>query len=255
MRRSFLVFTALSLLALVWGMNGCATSDTPLPTPDKVNLDKFMGSWFVHGYTPILVDGKAHNAVEHYYLNDDNEVETTYQFRDGSFDGELKTFKPKGFPAEEDESGARWKMQFIWPFKSDYVIVHVSEDYQSTIIGHPSRKYAWIMDRKNSIDEASYKGLLKLLDEAGYDVSIVQRLPQDWSNEAERLKTLKEVGASAPQPFHLGLRPLGSAAPLGRLRHRLIPRRLELRAILVAVLVAIALAAAVAVASSPPSAA
>lgn len=179
-------------------MSGCASPDSPLPTPEKVDLKKFMGSWFVHGYTPILVDKQAHNAVEHYYLNDKNEVETTYRFRDGAFDGELKTFTPKGFPVEEDSSQARWKMQFIWPFKSDYVIVHVSDDYQSTIIGHPGRKYAWIMTRDHEIKQADYDVLLQILEKAGYDTSIVQRLPQDWSSEEDRLENLKKVGASAP---------------------------------------------------------
>jgi len=155
-----------------------------------------MGAWFVHGYTPILVDKKAHNAVEHYYLNEKGRVETTYRFRDGSFDGELKTFTPKGFPDEADP--ANWQMQFIWPFKSDYVVIHLSEDYQSTIIGHPSRKYAWVMTRDHEITEQAYESLLDILKNADYDTSIIKRLPQDWSDVQDRLKTLKEVGASGP---------------------------------------------------------
>lgn len=52
-------------------MNGCASNDVPLPTPDSVNIDQFMGRWYVHGYTPILVDKQAHNAIEHYRLDAD----------------------------------------------------------------------------------------------------------------------------------------------------------------------------------------
>jgi apolipoprotein D and lipocalin family protein len=179
-------------------MTGCATPKPPLPTPEKVDLEKFMGTWFVHGYTPILVDKRAHNAVEHYYLNAENEVETTYRFRDGSFSGELKTFTPTGFPRPEDPSGARWQMQFIWPFKADYVIIHVSEDYQTTLIGHPNRKYAWIMDRSTEMEDAVYEQMIAKLEAAGYDRSIIQRLPHDWSNETERLENIENIGASAP---------------------------------------------------------
>lgn len=192
------VFTSLALLASIWLVTACASSNPPLPTPEQVNLEKFMGAWFVHGYTPILVDKEAHNAVEHYYLNEKKRVETTYQFRDGGFDGELRSYTPKGFPVEDDASGARWKMQFIWPFKSDYVIIDVSDDYQSTIIGHPSRKYAWIMSRSRELADKAYAAQLQKLEDAGYDSSIIQRLPQDWSNEEERLKKLKEVGATGP---------------------------------------------------------
>lgn len=198
MRSRLFTFTALPLLALTWFMSGCASSHPPLPTPDKVDLPRFMGAWFVHGYTPILVDGDAHNAVEHYFLNEANEVETTYQFRDGGFDGELKTFTPKGFPEEADPSGARWQMQFIWPFKADYVIVYLSDDGQQTIIGHPNRKYAWIMDRSTEIEDESYKVLLKKLENMGYDTAKIQRLPQDWSDDQERLESIKQVGTSGP---------------------------------------------------------
>jgi len=198
MIRKYFAFTLPAFVTSLLLMSGCASSDTPLPTADNVNLEKFMGVWYVHGYTPILVDKKAHNAVEHYYLNDKQQVETTYQFRDGGFDGELKTFTPKGFPDEDDPDQARWKMQFIWPFKSDYVIVDVSDDYQNTIIGHPSRKYAWVMSRSTEMDEATYEAQLQTLKDAGYDLSVIQQLPQDWSNEDERLKQLKKVGDSEP---------------------------------------------------------
>jgi apolipoprotein D and lipocalin family protein len=177
---------------------GCATSHPPLPTPEKVDLEKFMGVWFVHGYTPILVDKKAHNAVEHYFLNAENEVETTYRFREGSFSGELKTFTPTGFPREDDPTGARWQMQFIWPFKAEYVIVYVSDNYQTTIVGHPNRKYAWIMDRSTEIQEQTYEEMLTKLRDLGYDTAIIKRLPQDWSQESERLEKLQEIGSSAP---------------------------------------------------------
>jgi len=191
-------FARLTLLASIMFVSACASSKSPLPTPESVDLKKFMGVWFVHGYTPILVDKEAHNAVEHYYLNDQNQVETTYRFRDGGFAGKLKTYTPKGFPDEDDPSGARWQMQFIWPFKSDYVILHVADDYRNTVIGHPSRKYVWIMDRSYELDDKTYQALVKKAEDAGYDASIIQRLPQDWSDEAERLKKLKEVGTSAP---------------------------------------------------------
>jgi len=187
-----------SALFFVVLMSGCASSHPPLPTPEQVDLERFMGAWFVHGYTPILVDKKAHNAVEHYFLNQKGNVETTYQFRDGAFNGELKTFTPKGFPEEDDPSDARWKMQFIWPFKADYVILHVSDDYQSTIIAHPNRKYAWIMDRSHEIEESTYKALLKKLEAVDYDPAVIQRLPQDWSDESKRLEQIDEVGSGAP---------------------------------------------------------
>lgn len=177
---------------------GCGTSRPPLPTPGKVDLPRFMGGWYVVGYTPILVDKGAHNAVEHYARDPDNgRILTTYQFRKGSFDGPLKTYTPTGF-VENHETGAEWKMQFIWPFKADYVILYLSEDYQRTIIAHPNRKYAWIMQRTPEVNEDVYAQMLSILEKEGFNPEVILRVPHDWTNEQSRLEALQQAGRERP---------------------------------------------------------
>ncbi len=191
----FYVRVSAALLALA-GMSlnsGCAFNQTPLPTPERVELESFMGRWYVHGYTPILVDKKAHNAIEHYRLDDNAKIQTTYQFRDGGFDGDLKTYTPVGW-VHDKASNAEWRMQFIWPFRAQYSILHVDEAYTEAIIAHPSRKYAWIMLRSNQVSEADYERLVRKLEAVGYAREIVKRMPQDWSGEAERLAELEADG-------------------------------------------------------------
>lgn len=176
---------------------GCATSRDPLPTPPYVDLQSFMGAWYVVGYTPILVDKEAHNAVEHYYLAEDGRILTTYQFRKGGFDGALKTYTPVG-TVHNKETNAEWRMQFLWPFKSPYIILYLSPEKDRTIIAHPNRKYAWIMQREPQIAESDYAAMLDRLREVGYDPSLLQRVPHDWSHEPERWQRTQAVGRKRP---------------------------------------------------------
>lgn len=188
-------FRLLSFLAIFFALvfiGGCSTHP-PLPTPDHVELERFMGRWYVLGYTPILVDKKAHNAIEHYRLDEENKIQTTYQFRDGGFDGELKTYTPVGW-VHDKSTNAQWRMQFIWPFRSDYIILHLAEDYSRTIVVHPSRKYAWIMQREPQISDQDYETMLQILESEGVDRGLLLRLPQDWSTEAERMDSLRSAG-------------------------------------------------------------
>jgi apolipoprotein D and lipocalin family protein len=152
-----------------------------------------MGRWYVLGYTPILVDKKAHNAIEHYRLDEENKIQTTYQFRDGGFDGELKTYTPVGW-VHDKSTNAQWRMQFIWPFRSDYIILHLAEDYSRTIVAHPSRKYAWIMQREPQISDQDYETMLQILESEGVDRGLLLRLPQDWSTEVGRMESLRSAG-------------------------------------------------------------
>lgn len=181
-------------LAIMSLMNGCALNDAPLPTAENVNIDLFMGRWYVHGYTPIIVDKNAYNAIEHYRLDAHKKIQTTYQYRDGGFDGEIKTHTPVGWVNEEVGSNAEWHMQFVWPFAADYIILYVDAEYSETIVAHPSRKYAWIMLRRDSVSDADYDRLLRKLKTSGYDTDIMQKLSHDWSGEADRLAEMEADG-------------------------------------------------------------
>ena len=184
------------LIACSFLFVSCQSAKDPLPTASQVDLESFMGTWYVIGYTPILVDGKAHNATEHYYLKPDGRIQTTYQFRNGGFDGPLKTFRPIGF-IHNEETNSEWRMQFIWPFKAAYLILHYDETLGETIIGHPSRKYAWIMLREPEYEEATYERMMNKLVELGYDRGLIKRLPQNWSNEQLRQKMIEEAAPLA----------------------------------------------------------
>ena len=184
------------LLVLVL-LTGCATSRPPLPKARDVSLPRFMGTWYVMGYTPIVVDHGAYNAVEHYAIGEPGRILTTYQFRKGSADGKLKTYTPTGF-IHDTESNVEWRMQFVWPFKAEYIVVYRSNDYQQTIIAHPNRKYAWIMARSPIIDESVYEDLISKLVAAGFDRDDILRVPHDWSSEDERLAQIKQAGSALP---------------------------------------------------------
>ena len=168
---------ASSVTALFLTLTACSSVE-PLQTVEDVDIERFMGDWYVIANIPTTIEKGAHNAVETYQLDDDGSIATTFTFNDGGFDGELKTYKPRGFVSEE--SNAIWGMQFIWPIKADYRIFYLDEDYSVTVIGRNKRDYVWIMAREPVIGVAEYSDILDRLEVAGYDVSAIQRVPQRW---------------------------------------------------------------------------
>ena len=160
-------------------LSGCQASKPPLKTVDYVDLERFMGDWYVIANIPTFIEKGAHNAVESYRLDDDGTVATTFSFRKDAFDGPEKRYEPRGFIVDE-ESNALWGMQFIWPIKADYRIIYLTEDYSVTVIGHTPRNYVWLMARSPQIDEAEYQKAVQLIADVGYDVSQLQRVPQRW---------------------------------------------------------------------------
>lgn len=160
-------------------ISGCAGSQPPLATVDYVDLDRFMGDWYVIANIPTFLEKGAHNAVETYARNPDGTIATTFVFRKDGFDGKRKVHTPKGF-VTDTETNAVWGMQFLWPIKADYRIVYLAADYSQTVIARNKRDYVWIMARQPRIDAAEYAALVRMIDDMGYDVSKIKKVPQQW---------------------------------------------------------------------------
>lgn len=170
------IFSVLPALTL----SACqSTPVATLPTVPYVDLKRFMGDWYVIANIPTFIEKGAHNAIESYRLDSDNSIAVTFTFHDGAFDGKLKTYSPRGF-VRDTRSNALWGMQFVWPFKADYRITYLADDYSHTIISREKRDYLWIMARRPSMPEEDYQRLLKIVSEQGYDLSQIQKVPQRW---------------------------------------------------------------------------
>lgn len=169
---SLLVFLALLFL-------GSCASYPPLPTAQDVDLERFMGDWYVQGHVPAGAEKNAYNGVESYALDGDGRVLTSYVFREGAFDGPLDVTEPVGRVKDRD-TNATWSMRFFWFLSFEYLIGYLDDDYQETIIARTKRDYAWIMTRDPMISDERYDALAARLGDMGYDLSKLRRVPQRW---------------------------------------------------------------------------
>ena len=184
-RASSLPLTIAAAALFLAELTGCAAARKPTlqPLDREIDLERFMGRWYVLAHIPIdnflASEADAFNAVEEYELAEDGTIATTFTFRAGGFDGPEKKFEPTGF-VHDERSKTEWRMQFLWPFKSAYLIVHLDDDYEKTIIGVPDRSHAWLMARSPEIPEAEYRELVGLLERMGYDLDGLRKVPQRW---------------------------------------------------------------------------
>jgi apolipoprotein D and lipocalin family protein len=151
----------------------------PLRPVDRVDLERFMGSWYVIVSTPTFIDRDSFNAVESYSLEPDGTISTTFTFQKGGFDGPERIYRPRGF-VRPDGSNAVWGMQFIWPIKADYQIVYLDKDYTRVIIAREKRDLVWLMARDPVLPQAEYRALVNHIVALGYDEGSLRLTPQQW---------------------------------------------------------------------------
>jgi apolipoprotein D and lipocalin family protein len=162
--------------AMLMTLFGCQ-SMPPINTVAQVDLERFMGDWYVIANIPTFIEKDAYNAVESYRLAEDGSIQTTFTFNKGSHHGPLKTYTPQAV-VRKNVSNAVWDMQFVWPFKAEYRIILLATDYSKTVVGRTKRDYVWIMARTPTIPDDAYREILQFLEKEGYDTDKVKKVPQ-----------------------------------------------------------------------------
>jgi len=149
------------VLAFAVLLSGCGVNPQKVTVPvvPAVDLQRFMGPWYVIGVIPTFIEKDIYNAIESYELAPDGTIKTTFTFNKGAFDGPAKRMEPKGFVIP-GTNNAIWGMQFVWPIKAEY------------------RDYVWIMARTPTLPEARYKDLVAKVNAMGYDTRKLVKVPQ-----------------------------------------------------------------------------
>jgi apolipoprotein D and lipocalin family protein len=150
---------------------------SPLRTVPMVDLPRFMGDWRVIAHIPYFAEKNTVDSVESYALRPDGTIANWFVYRKHSFDAEQKRFD---FTAEvvNKETHAEWRVRFLPILKVAYLIIDLDPDYRWTVIGHPSRRYGWIMARERTLPDDVYAGILKRLAGQGYDPTRFALVPQ-----------------------------------------------------------------------------
>jgi len=172
--KALTAFTALLTLPLLVACQN-APRFPEMETVPYVDLDRYMGDWYVIATIPTRFERDAFDAVERYERRP-GYIDTTFTYRKGGHDGPEQRMRPKGY-VREGSGNARWGMQFIWPIRADFRIIYLDDDYQTTIIGRQARDYVWIMARTPQMAPDELDRHRRWLTELGYDIEKLVVIP------------------------------------------------------------------------------
>jgi apolipoprotein D and lipocalin family protein len=171
------MFRKIAILGLVWTLQACQSTPAFWDTVSEVQLDRFLGKWFVIASRPTMFEKNAFNAIENYSLNPSTgKIDVEFLYNKGALDGPLKSM-PQTAYVSDLKTNAHWKIG-IWflPFDLDYLIIALDPDYQWTVVGVPNQKYIWVMARDANMSEAKLEEILSLVRLKGYNTKDIQRI-------------------------------------------------------------------------------
>lgn len=150
--------------------------DAPLVLAPNVDLNRYMGRWYVIANIPYLLEKGKVGAYVEYHLKD-GKIADLYFAHDKDFSTPITEKQGHGYVVDGTHA-AEWRVTFLWPFYVTYPILYVSPDYQTALVGYPDRSLGWVFSRQPEMSNAKLRQLLKRFAAQGYDVSQFRRVLQ-----------------------------------------------------------------------------
>ena len=173
----------LPLLAVAAVFLGCSKSTTerlelpPLEAVPDVDLERYLGTWYEIASYPQRYQQGCTGTTATYTLRDDGEIDVLNKCRKESLDGPEDVAEGTA-RVVDTESNAKLEVSFFWPFWGDYWIIDLGADYDYAVVGHPSRDYLWILSRTPTLDDETYDGILRRLEDMGYPLEPLRKTLQ-----------------------------------------------------------------------------
>jgi len=160
------------LFFLFIGVMAAFAQTVPVTTVGKVELSRYIGVWHEVARIPNSFQRQCiGNTTATYAILDDGRISVINQCQkeDGSMsriEGVAKVVDP--------ESNAKLKVSFVSLFGirlfwGDYWIIGLDAQYHYAVVGHPNRKYGWILCRVPQLTSDEKETVKKILVDKGYD--------------------------------------------------------------------------------------
>lgn len=183
--KSLILISFLSL-SLLQGKNLQACGEMPLDTVQSVELPRYLGTWYEIASFPQSFQKGCVGTTATYSQRQNGDIDVLNQCRLNTLDGKLKT--AHGVAKVVDKTtNAKLKVSFFWPFYGKYWIIDLGQgqDYDYAVVGHPNRKYLWILSRTPKMDPAKYDAIVARVREQGFDPSRLKMTLQAERSKAE----------------------------------------------------------------------
>lgn len=159
-------------------MTSCMAHHEPLEVVADVSLERYAGTWYEIARFPHFFEKDLDCVTATYILRADGRIDVLNQGRKISSPTEMKSAKGVAWIPDPSQP-AKLHVRFFWPFYGKYWILQLDPDYRYALVGHPSRKYLWILAREKKLDDSVFNALTEKAQQLGFDTGKLERVNQE----------------------------------------------------------------------------
>ncbi len=141
---------------------------------DHLDVDRYVGTWYEIASIPTWFQKQCVQGTTATYSSLPNGkikvVNKCYNKK-----GQHKKATGRAWIVDKT-TNAKLKVSFFnilgfWLFPGDYWVIDLDSDYQYAVVGHPSKKYGWILSRTPQLSDENLNNIKGRLKDQGYDFS------------------------------------------------------------------------------------
>jgi apolipoprotein D and lipocalin family protein len=166
-KKVYLIGLGLVALGAAYLLMGRPKVYAPLATVPSVNLNRYAGKWYEIAAFPQRFQRGCHCTTAEYKVNPQGYVEVFNACRKNELTGKLNSIRGKAY-AVAGSQNSKLEVQFFWPFRGDYWILELADDYSYAVVGTPDRKSLWILARQPELPAGIYQQLLQNVAGKGF---------------------------------------------------------------------------------------
>ena len=149
------------------------TQNAPGSEPETVaavDLERYMGLWYEFARLPNDFQSQCvANTTAEYTLRDDGRVDVVNRCETDDGVDEAEGIAR----VVEGSANAKLEVSFVRIlgfslFWGDYWIIGLGDDYEFAVVGHPERKYGWLLVRDPVVSEELMDEMFFILESRGY---------------------------------------------------------------------------------------
>ncbi len=164
------VFKELIFFIILFMMIATNTKSQSVQTVPYVDLNKYAGKWYEIASYPQVFQKGCHCTTAEYTVSEKGYVIVENRCNRDSINGKTSYIKGKAF-VTKNSGNAKLKVQFFWPFKGNYWIIDLAEDYSYAVVSNPNKKYLWILSRTPQLNNSVYEQIIARLKAKGFDLT------------------------------------------------------------------------------------
>jgi apolipoprotein D and lipocalin family protein len=153
----------------------------PIKVEKKIDLNRYQGKWYEIAAIPTKFEKGCTNVTSEYSLQKDGSLRIVNECRVIE-SGNLKKTYSKAL-LKDPGTNSKFKLKIRGPFKRDYQVLEVGNNYDYALVGNESRTRLWILSRKPILAKNIVDRLMEKAKNEGFDIRKVVFIKHTHVNE------------------------------------------------------------------------